>query len=310
MDVSSAVKAGIDRLDKQARRFARRLINYSGYDISRTDNGKPRWSGVAEDYYPINVRPRWGYSCNSHDIIVKLLNSEIESFKLLLSDFKKCEDIFASIPYDQLSPTQPCWNNAFFSTLDAAALMYFAMRRKPGIYLEIGSGYSTKFMKSAIDHAGLDTRIISIDPHPRSEVDNICNDLIRSPLEDVDLAIFDRLGSGDICFFDGSHRVFTNSDTTVFFIDVLPHLKKGVLVHIHDIFWPDDYTPEWNGRLYSEQYLLGALLLSGSPRYRVVLPNYFVAKNASTAAIINTLAIPSVYPGTTKPGLSFWLEIL
>jgi Methyltransferase domain len=240
----------------------------------------------------------------------RLLASEMKSFTSLLNDFQKYKNHFVTISYDQSSPSLPYWNNIWFSTLDATALMYFALSRRPKLYLEIGSGNSTKFARFAITSGALTTRIISIDPHPRSEVDTLCDEIIRSPLENVELSVFDRLEAGDICFFDGSHRVFTNSDTTVFFIDVIPRLKKGVLVHVHDIFWPDDYTPEWNRRLYSEQYLLGAMLLSGSARYKVVLSNYFVANNPITAPIIAKLGIPITYQGTTKPGLSFWLEIL
>ena len=287
------------------KRLVRRLINFAGFDLSRADNRKPRWSGIADDYYPINVRPRWGYGRGSHKTMEQVLASEIKSFSSLLNDFQKYENHFASIPYEQSSPSLPHWNNNWFSTLDAAALMYFALSRTPRTYLEIGSGYSTKFLKFIIASAALPTCVISIDPQPRSEIDALCDEVIRSPLEDLELSIFDRLEAGDICFFDGSHRVFTNSDTTVFFIDVLPRLKKGVLVHIHDIFWPDDYPPGWNRRLYSEQYLLGAMLLGRSARYRIVLPNYFVSTNTITASIIAGLRIP-----ITKPGHSFWFEII
>jgi predicted O-methyltransferase YrrM len=306
-------KYGLDFVKTQPKKLLRKmrhLINFAGFDISRADNGKPRWSGIVEDYYPIHVRPRWGYGRGSHKTMERLLASEMKSFSSLLNDFQKYKNIFASISYEQSSPSLPHWNNVWFSTLDAASLMYFALSRTPRTYLEIGSGYSTKFIKYAITSTALSTRVISIDPRPRSEIDILCDEVIRSPLENLELSIFNRLEAGDICFFDGSHRVFTNSDTTVFFIDVLPRLKKGVLVHIHDIFWPDDYTPEWNGRLYSEQYLLGAMLLSGSARFRVVLPNYFVSKNTITASIITMLGIPITYPGTTMPGVSFWFEIL
>jgi len=288
---------------------ARRLINLAGFDVCRADHGKPRWSGIAEDYYPIHVRPRWGHGQSPHRPIEKLLTSDLASFSSLLRDCLKYKDRFAAVPYEQASPTLPHWDNRWFSSLDGAALMYFVLSRAPRTYLEVGSGHSTKFVRSAIAADALSTRMISIDPHPRLEIDALCDEVARSPLEDIDLSIFDRVGPGDIVFFDGSHRVFTNSDTTTFFLDVLPRLKKGVLVHFHDIFWPDDYLPEWDGRLYSEQYLLGALLLGGSARYRVLLPNYFVSKNAATAPIIGQLGIPVTYPGTAKPGNSFWIEI-
>ena len=224
----------------------RRLFNLAGFDISRQDRGKARWSEIADDYYPINVRPRWGYGQRPHVQIEQLLTSRVDDFRALLIDFQKYKEHFASIPYERSSPSVPYWNNIWFSTLDAAAVMYFLMTGAPETYLEVGSGFSTKFARLAIAAGNLPTKIISVDPQPRSGIDSICDEIVRCPLEDMDLAAFDRLSAGDISFFDGTHRIFTNSDTTVFFLEVLPRLKRGVLVHVHDIFWPDDYTPDWN----------------------------------------------------------------
>jgi hypothetical protein len=292
------------------KKTIRQPINRPGFDIARVDNDQPRWSAVARDYYPINVQPRWGYGRCSHEKIEQLLLAHIEFFRATLEDFRRCTSYFKSIPFEQTSSSRPHWNNVWFSTLDGAALMYFTISKAPVTYMEVGSGFSTKFVRAAISSAKLQTKVTSIDPQPRAEIDALCDEVIRSPLEDLDISTFDRLDAGDICFFDGTHRVFTNSDTTTFFIDVLPRLKTGVLVHVHDIFWPDDYTPKWNKRLYSEQYVLGAMLLSGSTRYRVVLPNYFVSKNPITIPIISDLGFPTVYPGSTIPGTSFWFEVV
>jgi hypothetical protein len=95
---------------------------------------------------------------------------------------------------------------------------------------------------------GLETSITSVDPEPRREVDALCQHTIRRPLEEVDVAVFDNLQPGDIVFMDGSHRVFTNSDSTVFFLDILPRLGDGVVVGIHDIFLPFDYPPNGETR--------------------------------------------------------------
>jgi hypothetical protein len=292
-------------MKKQIKRF----FNLVGFDIARMVHGRPRWNEFVHDYYPINVRPRWGYP-HSHAQIEQLLSSRLDDFKALLNDCQRYKEYFTSIPYEQSSPSAPYWNNQWFSTLDAAALIYFIRSKAPKTYLEIGSGFSTKFARSAIAAGNLSTKVVSVDPRPRSEIDSICDEVIRCPLEDMDLSTFDRLNAGDISFFDGTHRIFTNSDTTVFFLDVLPRLKRGVLVHVHDIFWPNDYPADWNRRLYSEQYALGAMMLGGMSRYRVVLPNYFVSTNASTSPLVEQLGILTTYPGTTKPGLSFWLEVL
>jgi Methyltransferase domain len=293
-------------------------FNRVGLDIRRADRlnaGEPSWSNID---YPIDPRPRWGHGRKPHSTIEQQLTLQLNDFKKLLADFGKYKSTFSKIPFDSASPISPIWNNMWFSTLDAASLVYFIAERAPKTYLEIGSGFSTKFARAAISATNLSTKLISIDPNPRTEIDSICDEIIRKPLEDVDLSIFDTLEPGDIAFFDGTHRLFTNSDTTVFLLDVLPRLKRGILVHFHDIFWPDDYIPAWNPRLYSEQYALGAMIIGAMSRFRIVLPNYFVSTNPVTAPLVHDLGIPPTYPesrlttylGGTLPGLSFWLEVL
>jgi len=176
------------------------------------------------------------------------------------------------------------------------------------------------FARYAVHVGGLPTTITSLDPQPRAAIDALCDEVVRVPLETCDLRVFDTLVAGDVLFFDGSHRVFTNSDVTAFFFDVVPRLAPGVLVHIHDIFWPWDYPPTWNEHFYSEQYLLGAMLLSVGPPFRVILPNFFVCNDGELSAIVRELFhapsgavdIPFSYPGVpgNVPGVSFWLETM
>ena len=103
-------------------------------------------------------------------------------------------------------------------------------RYRPHTYLEIGSGITTCFAYRAIRDVGSDTQIVSIDPEPRTSIDAICTNVIRDGLETCHTTIFEDLVANDI-LFDGSHRSFINSDVTVFFIDILPRLQPGVIVH-------------------------------------------------------------------------------
>ena len=216
--------------------------------------------------------------------------------------------------HDPNNPLAPCWNNIWFTALDATMLVSFLLARRPKNYLEIGSGNSTMFASHTRHAANLSTIISSIDPRPRAEIDTLCQRKIRAPLEDCDLALFDELGAGDILFFDGSHRVFMNSDVTVFFLEVMQRLKPGVLVHIHDIFLPADYPPDWSQSLFAEQYMLAAMLLCGAPPFKVIFPGYFVcsdpALSAKARGILGTLGIPFNYPNAARTlSSSFWLEI-
>jgi len=97
-----------------------------------------------------------------------------------------------------------------------------------------------------------------------------------------------------------------NSDATVIFLDVLPNLPPGVLVHFHDIFLPDDYPPDWIGRYYSEQYLLAAYLLAKGNAVEVLQPNYFISRDPELSRFLEPLW--EDFPHITRHGASFWLK--
>jgi hypothetical protein len=282
-----------------------------------------RWSNYVHDYYPIDPKPRFGHDLPPHPEIAKRLDAARGGYEPAMAALAAAHDALHAIGHEarpRHSPiTDPTWNNVWFTALDAASLVAFLLAFKPKRYLEIGSGNSTKFARYAIKHGKLPTELISIDPTPRANIDALCTRVIRTTLETCDLAIFDQLESGDILFFDGSHRVFTNSDVTVFFLEIMPRLKPGILVHIHDIFLPDDYPPGWTGRLYSEQYLVAAQLLSFQPPFSIFMPNYFVMLDEKLGARIGELFrsktggidIPARYPNRIEcPGTSFWMQTL
>jgi hypothetical protein len=76
--------------------------------------------------------------------------------------------------------------------------------------------------------------LTSVDPQPRASIDPLCDCVIRQPLEEVDTGLFEELQPGDFLFIDSSHRAFTNSDVTILFMNLLPSLGNGVVVHLHD----------------------------------------------------------------------------
>ena len=220
---------------------------------------------------------------------------------------------------DGTVPGDPYWHNIFFSAMDAITLYSVLGLRKPARYLEVGSGNSTKFARRAVRDLGLSTEIISVDPHPRADVDALCDRVIREPFEDVPPAVFTDLGPGDMLFVDSSHVVFQNSDVTVFFLEVLPRLRAGVTVHVHDIFLPFDYPRLWRDRHYSEQYLLAAYLLGGANRLRVLLPLAHISQDPHLRTVVNRVwahprfqrafAYNSQLTGGYA-GTSLWLEIM
>ena len=150
--------------------------------------------------------------------------------------------------------------------------------------------------------------MISIDPAPRVEVASLVDQGIRKPLEETDLTPILELRAGDILFMDGSHCCFTNSDVSVFFLEILPRLSEGVLVHLHDVFLPYDYPPTWAERYYSEQYMLGAYLLGGAAGVRIVLPVAFVCADPELSRILDPIWKHPRLTEIERIGCSFWLQ--
>jgi hypothetical protein len=176
---------------------------------------------------------------------------------------------------------------------------------KPKTYLEIGSGGTTCFARRAIQDHSLATKIISIDPDPRAKIESICDQVFFKGLENVDLSIFSSLEAGDIVFMDGSHRTFMNSDVTVFMLEVLPHLKPGVIVHIHDILLPYDYPDNFKNWYWNEQYMVALYLIAAKERIDVIFPSAYVTNDEKFAAELHNPLFESLW-GHSREGGSIW----
>ncbi len=219
-------------------------------------------------------------------------------------------EALAKIPLYSRDDRTPSWSNEFLPGLDAAALYAFLRSRAPRTYLEVGSGISTRWARRAIADGDLATQIVSIDPHPRDDVDTLCDVVVRHPLELTDPGLLENLRAGDIAFIDGSHRVFTGSDATIFILELLPLLAPGVLIGVHDVYLPDDYPESVASRHYSEQYLLGALLLGAAPTWvRPVLAADYVSKRGTASRELSGLWGRADLSSPETHGVALWLEI-
>lgn len=180
------------------------------------------------------------------------------------------------LQFDEAKLPSPAWFGVPYAPFDAVALYTMIRTYKPRKYVEIGSGITTCFAHKARRDGRVEMEITSIDPEPRARIDSICDRIERSALETSDLSVFQELEPNDIVFFDGSHRSFMNSDVTVFMIDVLPYLKPGVLVHIHDITLPNDYPSFFKNWYWNEQYLLAVYMMARRDQIDPLFPSYFV----------------------------------
>jgi hypothetical protein len=172
---------------------------------------------------------------------------------------------------DRPTPHSPyhC-NNGFFESVDAEIAYSFVRRFKPSRIIEVGGGFSTQLLTQALrtnfEQDGVRADLTTIDPAlqpSRDAAPSVSTQVIPSPVQEIDLDLFLSLEEGDILFLDSSHVVRVGSDVVYEYLEVLPRLRKGVLIHAHDIFLPYDYPLPWvvdNLSFWSEQYLLLAFL--------------------------------------------------
>lgn len=256
--------------------------------------------------YPVEPRIRYGYGQPPHGPTQELLERSLENIITNCEHFAALADALAAMPLQSDREDVFSWNNVFFTGLDAVSLYGLVHRYRPQTYLEIGSGNSTKITRRAVEDHNLATRIISIDPNPRADINALCDQCIREPFEQWDQALISTLQAGDVLFLDGSHRCFQNSDTTVFFMEVLPALKPGVVVHVHDIFWPCDYPKSFVNRFYCEQYMLAAWLLAKNKPQNIIMPVAFAAEHQAVRPILEPMWQKIHNGQCKKSGGSFW----
>lgn len=179
--------------------------------------------------------------------------------------------------YDSFSLTQPDEDgfflaNGMFTHVDAQVYYSIIRQFQPKNIIEIGAGYSTllaaKAIRRNIEEGRDSCNFITIEPSPASILQRkSLSDFVKvinSTAQEVPLDLFMQLAEGDILFVDSTHVLKTGSDVQYILLEIIPRLKKGVLIHFHDIFFPAEYPRQWlekYRRFFNEQYALEAFLL-------------------------------------------------
>lgn len=223
-------------------------------------------------------------------------------FAALLAEVDSLENDLAALGHE--APPAPRWTQDWFPTLDAAVAYAIVRGRQPNRIVEVGSGHSTRFMKRAVDDGGLNTHITTIDAQPSRFVDQLDIEFLPTTMGAADVEVFASLGAGDILFIDSSHILMPGSDVDDLFNRVMPTLPSGTLVHIHDIFLPDDYPAIWDWRGYNEQLGVAPLLAGGA--YEVLFSSHYVATRMA-----EQLAASAIHRLPGKAGslpASLWLR--
>ena len=200
------------------------------------------------------------------------------------------------------------FENGFFLYTDGI-LLYSLMRfLKPKQIIEIGSGFSSALMLDTNElFFNNEIALTFIEPFPErlygaiKEQDKKSTTIIVSEVQAVSLNIFANLNPGDILFIDSSHVVKTGSDVCFILFEILPILKKGVIIHFHDIFYPFEYLKEWvfEGRNWNEDYFLKAFLMYNNHFQILLFPHYL---HTIHSEVFNMM--PLCYQNT---GGSLWL---
>ncbi|CUH48314.1 class I SAM-dependent methyltransferase [Ruegeria atlantica] len=193
-------------------------------------------------------------------------------------------------------------NNGYYDSPDADALYLMIRRFKPKRVIEVGCGNSTRVTRQAIIDSGLQTNVTAIDPYPRADIAHVVDQFEQKRLEEVDPALFEHLESGDVLFIDSSHVVRMSNDVAHLFCRIIPALKPGVVIHVHDVFLPYEYPkrffydcPGWG-----EQYMLHALLQSSA--YSMLWPGYYLQQDRPDAVE----SLPFLKAGRAQ---SIWVQV-
>lgn len=242
---------GLDRLVFRARRAriraAMTVAGWFGFNIVKRD-----------DYYstlPVlreieSTRARWDRPSDLAGVTV-----DLDAVESTLRDLaERWESEFVAVSGDYLANTRRGFGPGY-PRLDARTLYYQLREHKPRRYLEIGSGLSTYYASLAAARNGADgapLQITCVEPYPFDALRGLPDfELVEGFVQDVPLARFEELEAGDVLFIDSSHAFKIDSDVAFLFLEVLPRVKAGVLVHIHDVHFP------FNGPFPADTWLFG-----------------------------------------------------
>lgn len=233
--------------------------------------------------------------------------NEAMQLRLLSDQFPQFADEYNTLPHSKTeNPFQYYFDNSTFTGIDAVALYCMVRCFKPNLIIEAGSGFSTLLSSQAAQVNG-NTDIWCIEPNPRHILrDGVphVSQLIECRLQDVDIDLFKQLNAGDILFVDTTHVIKIGGEVNKVFFEILPSLQPGVIVHIHDIWLPNEYPKNWvinKRRFWTEQYLLRAFLMFNSV--------FEVMFAVSHLVQYHTGKLQVVFPNCPSiRGASFWMR--
>lgn len=207
--------------------------------------------------------------------------------------------------------------NGSYMAVDAH--LYYALIRhlRPSRIVEVGAGRSTIVAAEACRRNNVavpgSSQLICIEPYPTAIVTGglaHLAELMQTRVEEVDLGFFELLETGDILFIDSSHALREAGDVQFLYCEVLPRLRPGVAVHVHDVSLPKPYPRVYfdHGWFWNEQYLLQAYLTHNA-RAEVLWPGNFLMchRPDEMNALFPEIAIMRQHFPSSEPS-AFWFR--
>jgi len=230
--------------------------------------------------------------------------NESAQLELLRKDFPRFRNEYEQLPTTSSGKESRFYvNNTFYGGVDGLVAYCMVRHFQPRLVIEVGSGFSSLVLGQAAQK-NKSPGLICIEPFPRKflrEGFPGLRSLIEKKVQDIELEFFLQLESGDVLFIDSSHTVKIGSDVNYLFLEVLPRLQPGVIVHVHDIFLPLEYPRDWVMDEWTEQYLLQAFLIFNS-EFEVLMGNSYLAYHQIEHLKATFPSLPSWGGG------SFWMR--
>lgn len=276
----------------------RALLNYVRESVL------PRPSGTYDLYVPSRWIGSQGIDLNEPEQLTRLEKWRGERYQDLFHELRNDPNINCPFAGKSYLGTN-CLHNGWYPTPDAEIYAAMIDDIRPDKIVEVGSGFSTKIARKALEFAQHSAPLTVIDPAPRTDVERAADRVIYERVEDVQLAQFDLTGRS-LLFIDSSHITRPRGDVPYLYCDVLPQLPVGTVVHVHDVFIPYDYPTCYDHLCWTEQYLLHAML-AHSTRFRTLLATQYLSRHHMVpmqATFGDQVGVDNLFYGA-----SYWIQV-
>lgn len=215
-------------------------------------------------------------------------------------------DELADLPWKKPDDLGFYLGNDSFQSGDAEYWYQLIRRFKPARIFEVGSGNSTLMAIRAIqenrsDDPKYQCKHVCIEPYEQPWLEETGVNVRRELIEEVDFSFFSELKENDVLFIDSSHIIRPQGDVLFEYLELLPRLNKGVIVHVHDIFTPKNYPANWledKVLFWNEQYLLESFLSHNRDWKILGALNFLHHKHYEALKTIAPFLTPEREPGS------------